>query len=190
MLCRCKYSTSLILILIVSTPDVSCKHFVSHGLSIEPLVLLHLYLQMPHPGNVVQEEFSSAEEEPHEASASVWFSSTAFLSRFCISAIFFFLSMSKQVLYICKNINLENTFKAESFLSCICLPRSPPSWCYCLRARTGCGWQESGCGGTHLEPAAPAWPIIAMGLVTMSCPDAAELCVGFCTAVMKCLWWI
>lgn len=90
MLCRCKYSTSLILILIVSTPDVSCKHFVSHGLSIEPLVLLHLYLQMPHPGNVVQEEFSSAEEEPHEASASVWFSSTAFLSRFCISAIFFF----------------------------------------------------------------------------------------------------
>lgn len=88
MLCRCKYSMSLILILIISTPDVSCKHFISHGLSIEPLVLLHLYLQMPHPGNVIQEEFSSAEEEPHEASASVWFSSMAFLSRFCISAIF------------------------------------------------------------------------------------------------------
>lgn len=99
-----------------------------------------------------------------------------------------FKSMSKQVIYIyiCKNANLENTFKAE-ISSCMCLPRSLPSSCYCLCAHTGCSWQESRCGGTHLEPAAPAWPVVAMGLVTVSCHDAAELCVGFGTAAMKCL---
>lgn len=35
-----------------------------------------------------------------------------------------FLSIPKKVLYICKNVNLENTLKAESFLSCVCLPKS------------------------------------------------------------------
>lgn len=36
------------------------------------LVLLQLYLQMPHPGNVTQEEFNSAKEESHQAPASVF----------------------------------------------------------------------------------------------------------------------
>lgn len=92
-----------------------------------------------------------------------WLSSPGFVY------LLIFLSISKQVLDICKNVNLENTFKPESFPSCMCLPRSLPSSCYHLHAHTSCGWQESGCGGTHLEPAAPAWPIIAMGLVTTSC---------------------
>ena len=41
-----------------------------------------------------------------------------------------FFSISKQVLYICKNVNLENAFKAETFPSCLGLPKSLPSSCY------------------------------------------------------------
>lgn len=116
MLCRCKYSTSLILILIISTPDVSCKHFISHGLSVEPLVLLQLYLQMPHPANVVQEEFNS-EKESREAPASVCFKRCFPLQVLCIWG--FFKSISKQALYICKRVNLENTFRAETLPCCL-----------------------------------------------------------------------
>lgn len=35
-------------------------------------------------------------------------------------------------------------------------------------AHTGRGWQESGCNGPDLEPAAPTWPVTGTWLVTTS----------------------
>lgn len=123
MLCRCKYSTSLILILIISTPDVSCKHFISHGLSVEPLVLLQLYLQMPHPANAVQEEFNS-EKESREAPASVCFKRCFPLQVLCSWG--FFKSISKQALYICKSVHLENTLRQRPPPCCLGLAHAAP----------------------------------------------------------------
>lgn len=70
--------------------------------------------------------FNSAKEEPHKAPASVWFSSIAFLFGFCVSENFF-LRVSKKVQDICKNVNLENTFKAETFPSRLGLQMPLPS---------------------------------------------------------------
>lgn len=109
------------------------------------LVLLQLYLQMPHPGNVTQEEFNSAKEESHQAPASVSFACMAFLFGFVFLGFFFFLKYIRTILfYICKSNDLENSASRQrpSLPTWAC--RSPGRgalWRGACAAVPGCLWQ-------------------------------------------------
>lgn len=166
MLCRCKYRTSFILILIISTPDVSCKHFISHGLSVKPLVLLQLYLQCLTLEMSFRRNLTLQRRSPMKL--LLLFGFWALLSSSGFVYLRIFLSISKQVLYICKNVNLENIFKAETFPSCKGLQKSLPSSCYPHMHTLVVADKSQGATGQTWSQQPPLGPSLARGL--SSCP--------------------
>ena len=189
MCCRCKYSTSLILILIISTPDVSCKHFISHGLSVEPLVLLQLYLQMLCPGNVVQEEFNFAKEESCKAPASVCFSSIASLFGFWVSKNFFKCVQTSFIyIYVKMLIWRIPSKQTPSIPTWACRSRcqahaAPTCTHWSWLARVGGQWARLGASSPR---PAHRWHTACRHVP----PRCWGLCVGVGTAVVKYVWQI
>lgn len=99
-----------------------------------------------------------------------------------------FLSVSKKILYICKNVNLENSFKSRDLPFPLGLAQVPAKLMLPPHAHIGCGWQDQGCNGPDLELAAPTWPIVGGWFVTTSRHGAGELWVG--PEVIRYLWQI
>lgn len=147
MVCRCKYSTSLILILIISTPDVSCKHFISHGLSVEPLVLLVVLTNASPWRRLSRGNLTLQRRSPMKL--LLLFGFWALLSSSGFVYLRIFLSKSKQVLCICKNFNLEDIFKAETCRSpCQAHATRAPHTRAHTHTRTHSSWL--GAGSPHL----------------------------------------
>lgn len=97
-----------------------------------------------------------------------------------------FLSISNEVLHIRKNVNLENTFKAETFPSCLgcwspCQAHAAPTcthWSWLARVRMQ--WARLGASSPHL---ARHWHMACHHV-----PPQWELYVGFGAAVIRRLW--